>query len=403
MTFQSKTPSPKPHTLRARLQRLWHTIGEHLGFTVKVIDDKYWRPLTDNTNAPLVRPWYEQRDLLDKIYELCRTNPHAHRLVEINTDFVIGAKATLTGPEWAHRFWDHPQNRLNRRVYHWAQELSRSGELFIILSRNPVDKMSYCRELPAIVIDQIETDPNDAEKPLRYHQLTGDVEGHWWPAYRPDIGQDPDQVMLHFTVNRPTGDLRGHSDLEPLQPWLERYALWLEDRVRINRFKSAYLWQVAITNALPGQLEQKRAQYAKPPTSGSIIVTDANESWTAIQPHIAADDVEADGRALRLMVASGAGTPLHWLAEGESATRATAREMNAPTYRKLARRQAELEFIIRDVIETAAKRAGHPRIKVDIKFESVLTVQPDILAKPQTETPEPGRPPKNQQPETEND
>lgn len=387
-------------TFRSRLETLYHQIGQLLGFAVKVIDDKYWRPLTDNSNAPLLRPWYEQRDLLDKIYELVRTNPHAHRLVEINTDFVIGTKATLTGPDWAHRFWNHPLNRLDRRVYKWAEELSRSGELFIVLSRNPIDRMSYCRELPAISIDQIETDPNDAEKPLRYHQLTDDTEGRWWPAYRPELAApEPDQVLLHFAVNRPVGDLRGHSDLEPLAPWLERYALWLEDRVRINRFKGAYLWQVQLTNALPGQLEQKRAQYAKPPTSGSIIVTDANESWNAIQPHIAADDVEADGRALRLMVASGAGTPLHWLAEGESATRATAREMNAPTYRKLARRQAELEFIIRDVIQAAANRAGHPRIKVDIKFESVLTVTPDILAKPQTETPEPGRPKK---PETPN-
>ena len=209
--------------------------------------------------------------------------------------------------------------------------------------------------------------------------------------------------MLHYTVNKPVGDTRGHSDLEPLQPWIERYGLWLEDRVRINRFKGAYLWQVQVENALPGQLEQKRAQYARPPTSGSIIVTDANETWTAIQPHIAADDVEADGRALRLMTAAGAGIPLHWLAEGESATRATAREMNAPTYRKLARRQAELEHIIRNVIETAAKRAGHPRLQVDIEFESVLTVTPDriggeIAAKPQTETPEPGRPPKPEEP-----
>ena len=178
-------------SFRSRLAALYNRLGERLGFTVKVIDDKYWRSATANTNAPLARPWYEQRDILEAIYEFCRLNPQAHRIVEISTDFVIGAYAKLVGPEWAHRFWNHPQNNLDLRIYRWAEELARSGELFIVQSRNPVDKMSYVRELPAIVIDQIETEPNDAESPIRYHQLTNDSEGRCGPHTAPIAWEIP--------------------------------------------------------------------------------------------------------------------------------------------------------------------------------------------------------------------
>ena len=183
--------------------------------------------------------------------------------------------------------------------------------------------------------------------------------------------------MLHYAINKRVGEVRGASDLAQIVTWLERYDTWLEDRVRINRYKGAYLWQVKIEGALPGQLEAKRAQYSRVPASGSIIVTDGHETWTAVQPSIAADDVEADGKAIRLMIAAGSGVPLHFLAEGESATRATAREMGTATYRHFAHRQYIFEHILRDVVQVAAARAGKGKIQIDIEFESVLDIDPD--------------------------
>jgi hypothetical protein len=155
-------------------------------------------------------------------------------------------------------------------------------------------------------------------------------------------------------------------------PWLERYALWLEDRVRINRYKGAYLWHVSVENAAPGALEAKRAQYGRVPRPGSIIVTDASERWQAVQPQINADDVQADGRAMRLMIAAGAGVPLHYLAEGESANYATAREMGTATFRHYARRQRDFADLVTEVIRIAARRAGHDESAARVTFESVL-------------------------------
>jgi len=335
---------------------------------LKAVDDRYWRNVTDG--QPQACPWHEVRTTLEKVATLARTNPLAARLVAMTTDFVIGAGARLEGPPWAHAFWEDPLNRIAGRVYRWCDELSRSGELFLVLSRNPVSRMSYVREVPALLIDHIETDPDDLERELRYHQLTADPEGRWWAGVAGD--DDADQVMLHYAINRGAGDVRGLSDLAQIAVWLDRYTMWLEDRVRINRYKGAYLWHVKVEGALPGQLEARRAQYSRIPSPGSIIVTDGNETWHAVQPHIGADDVQADGKALRLMIAAGAGVPLHYLAEGESANRSTAREMGIATLRHFAHRQLVFRQIVEDVVRQAARRAGPPDMDVTVTFESVL-------------------------------
>jgi hypothetical protein len=335
-------------------------------------EDRGWRPLAEPAGA--LRRWPEVRATLERAAETCRTNPLAARLVGMTTDFVVGSGATVAtaagGPPepFVSDFWAHPLNHLDLRVYRWGDELTRAGELFLALCRNPADGMSYVREIPAAQIDGIDTDPDDLEHELRYHQLTGDIDGTWWPG-REGGG---DQILLHYAINRPVGEVRGISDLAAVLPWLERYDLWLEDRVRINRYKGAYLWHVKVEGALPGQLEAKRAQYARIPSPGSLIVTDGHETWTAVQPQIGADDVEADGKAIRLMIAAGAGVPLHFLAEGESATRATAREMGTATFRHFSHRQHVFAALVEDVIRVAAERAGRPAPDVRVQFEAVL-------------------------------
>jgi len=333
---------------------------------LKVVDDKYWRNVTDGQST--TRPWYQVREQLEKVTQVYRVNPLAARLVAMTTDFVIGSWVKVEGDPWALSFWNHPLNTLSHRVYQWCDELSRAGELFVVLSRNPISRMSYVREVPAILIDDIRTQPDDLERELAYHQLTDDTEGRWWEGRE----SDADQIMLHYAINKPVGEVRGTSDLARIVTWLDRYETWLEDRVRINRYKGAYLWQVKIEGALPGQLEAKRAQYSRVPTPGSIIVTDGHETWTAVQPRIEADDVEADGRALRLMIAAGVGVPLHFLAEGEGTTRATAREMGTPTYRHFGHRQFIFRQIVEDIIRVAATRAGLGDLAVKVSFESVL-------------------------------
>jgi hypothetical protein len=333
-----------------------------LAETVKVIDDRYWTPVTTAGATYLDLPWAEHRQNLDDCLSEWRTNPLAFRVTHLMSDFVIGSGMAVKSKDAAiqafiEAFWNHPQNRIAERLTRWCDELTRTGELFLVLSRNPADRMSYVREMPALLIDKIETDPNDRERELHYHETTGDPEGRWWLSEQhPDAAQS-DQVMLHFAVNRPAGATRGTPDLLPILRWLRRYQDWVEDRARLNKYRATFLWHCTISNPAPGELERKRAQYAKSPTPGSILISDQNEAWEAKNPQINADEAESDGKALRLMVAAGAGIPLHFLGEGESATKATAAEMGQPTYKHYKSRQVFFAQMILTLVESAIRRA----------------------------------------------
>ena len=131
-----------------------------------------------------------------------RDNPLARRIVALTTDYVVGDGMRVTTEDKAAQrvvdaFWVHSQNRIAERLYQWCDELTRCGEVFLVLFRNPADDTSYVRSVSASKIDQIETDPDDLENELRFHELVdGDMEGRWWLG-RAALGTGQ-PVMLHL-------------------------------------------------------------------------------------------------------------------------------------------------------------------------------------------------------------
>ena len=370
------------------LERLFgRLIERRVSMAVKVIDDEYWRDVGRQRTQD--RPAYKlERDQADFL-RVWRENPLCRRMVGLVTDYVLGDGLTVSAASpmsdnWCRRFWEHPQNRMDARIPEWCDELTRAGELFIILSRNPMDGMSYVRLLTAEWIDQVETDPDDLEREIRYHEKSvkaGDA-GRWWPAAELAENFGVDQVMLHVAINRPAGCVRGESDLAPILIWLDHYSRWLEDRVRVNRLKSAFVWQVTLTGATPSQIATKRVLYGQPPAPGSVIIVNENEKWEAVQPKIDAQEAAADGKAIRLMTAAGMGVPLHFLSEGESATKATAQQMGDPTFRHFRRRQRELCSVLVRLLTVAYERAvqigrARPLLDLGLKVEAPEIVQSD--------------------------
>jgi len=330
---------------------------------VKVIDDKWWDQIA-GASGPHDLTWSELQDHLGDALDAWRVNPLAFRIVSLMTDYVVGSGIrVLSGVPWVQEFidklWSHKKNQLDMRVYRWCDELTRSGELFLVLSTNAADGLTYVREVSASRIDKIETDPEDYETELRYHEILseGDIEGRWWIAARAPGAMELPQVMLHYAINRPVGCVRGQGDLVPILGWLTHYKTWLEDRVRANKYKNAFLWQVTLKNATREQITAKRGQYASPPSPGSVLITDENEVWAPVVPEIQSHDASNDGKAIRLMVAAGAGIPLHFLSEGESATRSTATEMGDPTFRRYSHRQMFFCEMLLDFVEVCVERA----------------------------------------------
>jgi hypothetical protein len=260
-----------------------------------------------------------------------------------------------------------------------CDELSRSGDLFVLLFRNQSDGMSYLRFVTKDRIVKIETAQNDWETELVYHeqQDLGDPKLWYSPAH--ESAGEQSAIMLHYAVNRPIGALMGESDLTSMIPWLLRYSRMLEDRVRLHWAVRAFLWLVTVPS---NKIQAKREQYRVPPEAGSIIVKDESEKWEVATPTLHGSDASHDLKAVRGMIDAGSGYPPHWRGESGEANLATATAMQAPTERHLLRRQQYFTFILQDILFHAYHRAaeiGRARKLASTDYSELFTVSaPDI-------------------------
>jgi hypothetical protein len=311
---------------------------------------------------------YDREETLRESLEAWRTNPLARRIVGLVSQYVVGGGIDVTCKNVPARrfiagFWNHRLNRMPARVYEWCDELSRSGNLFILISTDAAG-MSYVRAVPAAQIERITPRPNDIEQPLFFHPRPGldDPDPQPWPAYdpandAPESGGGFAPAMLHYAVNRPCGAQWGEPDLGPALKWLSRYANWLEDRARLNRYRNAFVYVVRRRFSSEAERQaRQRSLNASPPTSGSILVTDENEEWMVLDPKLDSGDAASDGLALKKMVAAGSGLPLHFLAEPESATRTTAEASGGPTFRHFEQRQEFFLWLVSDVLQAVLNR-----------------------------------------------
>ncbi|MBC7222874.1 MAG: hypothetical protein H5T59_01120 [Anaerolineae bacterium] len=319
----------------------------HAAEALKVYDDRWWARLGAQRDEPLDP---------DSPLAAYRQDPLAFRITQILVGHVLGEGVAWPVEEpalrqWLDAWWTHPLNQMDLRIRQWLTELILTGDLFVTFHTRP-DGLSILRAVPSSQIDEVESAPQDLEDEVRYHQVgtLEEPEGRWWTA----VAHGGD--MLHFAINRPVGHVRGQSDLATVLPWLRRYREWLADRVAINRARSAFVYEVTVRGT-EADVRRRKAELGAPPPPGSVVIHNEAEEWKTITAHVDAGDAEADGKALRLMVAAGAGIPLHFLSEGESATRATAREMGEPTRRAFAERQQVFGAMLQQVAREAVRRA----------------------------------------------
>jgi hypothetical protein len=358
-------------------RNLWSAI------TSQVDDSAGWQSYTG-------RPHDYDPSEISEIYqdalEAWRKNPIAWRAVAITTDFIVGDKFSLTSPnrsldKFIRAFWNHPKNKMSQRLDSMCDELSRSGDLFVLLFRNPADGMSYIRFVTKDRIQAIETAANDWETELVYYEMSevGSLEQkRWLSASNPDASTE-DAIMLHYTINQPIGALLGESDLTTMTPWLKRYSRMLEDRVRLNWAIRSFLWMVTVPAS---KVFEKREQYRTPPEAGSIIVKDESETWEPVAPLLRGADAKPDMAAVRGMIDAGSGYPPHWRGDAGDISLATAQAMQGPTERHLRRRQLNFSWMCQDIIYHAYQRAveiGRARRLASSNYDELFrNVTPEI-------------------------
>jgi hypothetical protein len=318
-------------------------------------------------SQPRDRDAYDRQEVLQDSLQAWRFNPLARRIVELTTQYATGGGLKAVCPHqptqnFLDQFWGHRLNRMDKRVGEFSDELCLSGNLFLLLSTDQ-SGMSYLRILPSTDILKIDSSENDVEQELVFHlRVPGETQAIVYPGYDPQTEQTDGQgrlkaVVLHYALNRPSGSQWGEGDLTPILKWLARYSAWLEDRVRLNRFRNAFVYVVKARFGSESERSTRQLQLtANPPAPGSILVTDESEEWSVMSPKLEALDASSDGLAIKKMIAAGVGLPLHFLAEPESSTRTTAEAAGSPTYRRFSERQRFICSLLEDVLRVVVKR-----------------------------------------------
>jgi hypothetical protein len=351
--------------------------------TPNLATDDHWQTISGRKHD---RSWSEIQELYTDALTAWRKNPMAWRVINTTVNYVVGTGIHFTSPDagldkFIHDFWNHRKNQMDLRLVPMVEELSRSGDLFVLLFRNLVDGMSYLRFVTKDQIQKIETAANDWETELVYWETPpgGEYQPRkWLSPDHPEAGM-ADAVMLHYAVNRPIGALMGESDLATIIPWLLRYSRMLEDRVRLHWAARAFLYLVTVPS---NKVEAKSVQYGAAPESGSIVVKDESETWETITPSLRGADAGFDMKAVRQLIDAGSGFPPHWRGEGGEVNVATAEAMQAPPEKFLIKRQEYFVWLLEDILYQAFLRAveiGSQPAPTDTEYKNLFTVDaPDV-------------------------
>ncbi|HET7767542.1 MAG TPA: hypothetical protein VFN74_02135 [Chloroflexota bacterium] len=365
--------------------------GKKKGRVWEAEDDTGWvRASLGGTWLNPDRDELEGEALMREAYKAYRYNPLAYAIIEQTTSFVLGGGAKVVAEDTRVQrvidsFWHDHENNMPERIYAIQTELSLFGEQFIRFFVDPITARTLIRQMDPLYVTAIETHPEDREHSLRYLWAppsapldpVAQVSGWWVPA----------NEVLHVSVNKVAGAIRGRSDLAPVLPWLRRYTEWVDDRVVQNNLKTAFVWDVTLKGAGRSEINAARAASPTAPRRGSVLFHSDTESWQAVRPQIGADDAAADGRAIRLMIATGSMLPEHYLGEGGNANRATAAEMGLPAMKRFQRRQelfrAMLARIIDRVLEEGVNKGRlGPRVNRNfvVQFEELSAAPIEGLA-----------------------
>lgn len=336
-------------------------------------DDNVFYDGINNSNLR-DRPVGNFLNTIEASLQAWRENPLARRIVNLQTQYVCGEGMTIECEDEKAKavlldFWTDPLNRMDIRVVEWCDELTRTGNLFILLSSDLTGR-TFVRAVPATAMQNIETAANDYEQNLWFEYR--DTDQLALIHVDAEKANDPtlDPRMLQFAVNRPIGAKMGEPDLAPVLDWLRRYSGWLEDRARLNHYRNSFLFTVKTKLNSEQQRKERQNQLNQSAlTPGSILVTNESEEWDVLSAKLESSDAAEDGLALKKQIAAGVGIPLHFLAEPESQSKTSAEAAGGATYRTFEQRQEVFLWMISEVLRAVLRRRGLIDRNLDVNAE----------------------------------
>ncbi len=317
---------------------------------------------------------YDRDTVIEEAIRAWRINPLARRLANLykiyNVDGISFTCEHKPTQKFLTQFWNHDLNRMKRKLEKISNEIFLTGNLFTLYTTD-ISGMTYFRIFPTDQIAEIITAPNDLEQELSYltKEISMDVQAKLFKNPRGLSVKHQSVVMRHDTINQLAGTAWGEGEIWPDLPWLGRYATWLQDRVRLNHNRAAFMYVVQGNYKNAAEKRQRQIELnSNPPQPGSVLVTDPSEQWGIMSAQLDSFDASVDGDAIKKMIAVNH-VPMHMLAEGEGSTRTTADAAGTPTYKNFENHQQIFIDIISDILRTVVQRKAEKDDSIDAAAE----------------------------------
>lgn len=355
--------------------------------------------------------WSTRTRVLSSTHSAYSRNPIAKRAVHYVSAFVVGEGFNLVCKnkdveQVLQDFIDNPDNAIREYERQAPRDLMVDGELLTRFYEQDGEVVAV--PMRPWEVQYIQTEDGFFRRALNYHVQP-------YSNYNSDDPQSAQQQtaaydvkaadVVHVAINRHAYELRGRPELYSALPWLRAHKEWLENRARQNHWRGALLWWVKIASAVPGVIAAKLAQYQRPPTPGSTVVTSDKEEWSALTNPVGAGEASEDGRQLKIMALNGiAGIPEYMTGDGENANLATSKSQQLPVLTTFGEFQTilieQLWIPMFKRVLTVAIEAGLLPEEVeeqDADGDPVLEDPPDtgeptpMIAQPGTPPPEPAK------------
>lgn len=303
-----------------------------------------------------------------------RINPMAHRLIEMQVNFVLGNGISISSahPEALAaiaQFWGNSYNNWSQRIHQRCRDLYLYGEWLHWPITNQTTGMTYIRDIQPDVISAAYPAANDhgVVDRIKFKQIldqSGNVENEITAQVitarldpRTADLTEPDGDMFLFGVNRTSDTMRGIGELFTLIDYIDMY----DDILFSRAEKIRNMAHVYYDLTLDGMDKKSMEDFLKnetnlPPRPGTVYAHNTSAILDMKVPDLRADDHVADAALLKSHIVSSAGWPGTWFDDPGSAGRAVGAEMAEPALKTIVNLQAYMELIIRAEIDYALRK-----------------------------------------------
>lgn len=312
-----------------------------------------------------------------------RTNPMAHRIIEMEVNFVLGNGITLTcfdSPETLAvigGWWNDPYNNWPVRMAPRLRDLYLYGEWLHRPLIHPESGFMFVRDTQPDNIDHLLPDPFDHSQVdrivLKQKDMSTSIQPNLWGAnIRERLNETtgelspPSGDFFHIGINRTTDSLRGVGELFPLLDYIDMYDSILFSRAEKIENMSHVYYDLLLDGMSEAEMRNYLVQETNvPPRPGSVWAHNAQATLTTVTADLKADDHATDVGVLKSHIISSAGWPETWFGENGGG-RASAAEMSEGALKNITQLQAfvaqalrlEIDYMLYQQIHLGKLKVG---------------------------------------------